>query len=201
MLTEFREQLLAISPIEWAGMLTGFLGVWWSIQEKVAAWPAYILCYAAYIYLSIDFGLKAFTALNLIFIVISLYGWRQWKLGQSDEAGAQHPSLMTQRARIIAGAAIIAVTLLIGTILTNTNEAYFPYWDAAACATALAAQWLLSRKKIETWLLWILSDSIYLGIFIVNKSWPTVLLFAAFIVLAAKGWRDWSRSIDSTQTN
>lgn len=201
MLADFWQKLCAVSAIEWFGMVTGFLGVWWSIQEKTAAWVAYLLCYAAYVWISIDFGLHAFIALNAIFIVISIYGWIQWQRSQGEEqAVANHPKRTPTSELALWGAGLVIGTLAIAYLLSRRGEAQFLYWDASACAIALLAQWFLSRKQIETWLLWILSDAIYLGIFIYNQAWPSVILFAAFILLAAKGWCDWNQQIKSSNS-
>jgi nicotinamide mononucleotide transporter len=59
---------------------------------------------------------------------------------------------------------------------------------------------MLSRKQIETWLFWILSDIVYLGLLANAGSWPSVLLFVLFIILAIKGWREWLQQIDHAPT-
>jgi nicotinamide mononucleotide transporter len=54
---------------------------------------------------------------------------------------------------------------------------------------------MLTRKQIETWLFWILSDIIYLSLYAIDQIWPTALLFLAFTGLALKGWRDWKQQL------
>ena len=68
------DQVLATSWIEWLGTLTGILGVYLSIKEKIAAWPLFILCYTAYVTLSWEAGLLAALLMNLVFIALSIYG-------------------------------------------------------------------------------------------------------------------------------
>ena len=202
MLAQLWEQILAISPFEWLGMVTGFIGIWLSIKERVAAWPAFIVCYACYIYISVQYQLHAFTALNAVFIVISAYGWIHWsRSSASTQSEAQKPTLTTKRALYAILVICLLSALTLSQILLSTDGAQFPYWDALACSLALVAQWLLSRKKAETWLFWILSDLIYVGIFFHNQAWPSVILFTGFIVLAIKGWKDWNHQITDNNTS
>lgn len=190
MVTSFWEQLCAISPIAWIGMITGLLGVWWSIKERAIAWPAFIACYLCYIYLYRS--LPVFTVMNTVFLIISAYGWFQWSRGKSESEAFGQPGRMSKKQRLIASAYIIPT--IIGTtylLKASGDETPYPFWDATAGVIALCAQWLLSRKRIECWALWIASDIIYAMVFISYRDWPTVILFTALIGLAIKGWKDW----------
>ncbi|MGB0744457.1 MAG: nicotinamide riboside transporter PnuC [Opitutales bacterium] len=195
MLETFLQQLAATSWVEWLGMATGIMGVWLSIKEKVAAWPLFIVCYCSYVYISFDFGLHAFMGLNVVFIGISIYGWLKWKRMIGGEQ-SELPITRTANAHWPwLGLFIAVATASTGWLLARNGEANLPYLDAFAASCGFAAQWLLSRKQIETWVFWIITDIIYLGIFIRGQSWPSVILFAAFIGLAIKGWLEWQNSV------
>ena len=92
-------------------------------------------------------------------------------------------------------ALLITGTVAIGTLLSTTGEARLPYYDAFATCCAFIAQWMLSRKHIENWLFWIVSDCVYLKFFYTDQIWPSVILFSVFIILAIKGWLTWKHSI------
>jgi nicotinamide mononucleotide transporter len=70
--------------------------------------------------------------------------------------------------------------------------------DAFATCCGFIAQWMLSRKHVETWLIWIVTDTIYIGLLGVQSSWSSVVLFSIFIVLAIKGWKDWRQQLETT---
>ncbi|MEO0508897.1 MAG: nicotinamide riboside transporter PnuC [Verrucomicrobiota bacterium] len=198
MLEKFVEQLVATSWVEWLGMVTGILGVWLSIKEKVTAWPFFIACYGCYVYISLDFNLHAFMVMNLAFIGVSAYGWINWGRVSIGEALPIRKSTRGELLRIAVF--LVGFTFAMGYFLGKGGESALPYLDAFAATTAFAAQWMLSRKQIETWLLWLVSDFVYLGIFFQNQAWPSVLLFAVFIGLAIKGWRDWKLELESSYT-
>ena len=191
MLNTLYTQLAATSWVEWLGMATGIAGVYLSIKEQTAAWPLYITCYSCYVYISYCFGLHAFMGMNIAFIAISLYGF--WKWGRNRHGQADELPITRTKAEHwpLAGLFLLSGTLGIGWLLGMRGEAHLPYLDAFATCCGLVAQWMLSRKHIETWIFWTLSDFVYLGIFAAGQSWPSVILFSVFIVLAIKGWREW----------
>ena len=191
MLDQLLTQLAEFSWVHWLGMATGILGVWLSIKESIAAWPLFITCYGCYVYISIQSGLFAFMGMNIVFIGISLYGFWKWSRGRLLEDAAL-PITTTRKEHwpIVFGSLLLG-TIGIGWFLDSRDNSNLPYLDALAACCGFVAQWMLSRKQIETWVFWILSDLIYLAIFLQGASWPSVILFTTFIFLALKGWFDW----------
>lgn len=191
-------QFAAVELIDWLAMLSGVLGVYLSIKERPSAWPLFIFCYSAYIYISIRSGYYAFGLMNAGFIVVAAYGWLQWsgvsKSGKNDAPTLKISSLPGKFWPIVF-IFLPLCTLTIGLLLLKTEAARLPFIDAFAVSNALVAQWMLSRKYIENWIFWIVSDVVYTALFLNDRLWPSVLLFAAFILLAFKGWRDWQRFI------
>ncbi len=191
MLDTLREQLLQTTWPEWLGITTGIAGVYLSIKEKLAAWPPLILCYAAYVYISYRHSLWAFMGMNLIFIAISIYGWIQWARGSADKEDEVAISHAPWCQLILSAGLITFGTLGLGSLLAWRGEANAPYLDSFATSCAFIAQWLLSRKHIETWLFWIVSDLIYIRLLGEQGSLTSVVLFTTFILLAIKGWGEW----------
>ena len=72
--------------LEYIGTIAGILGVWFSIKEKIITWPTFIICYTIYVYLAFEAGLLANMSLNIVFIILSTYGWWQWN--QVDESAS-----------------------------------------------------------------------------------------------------------------
>lgn len=195
MFDQFITQLSETTWVEWLGMAAGIIGVWLSIKEKIAAWPLFITCYGCYVYISYLFGLFAFMGMNIVFICISLYGLWKW----SSKRTNNEDDLPISRTRKSHWPFVLAFLILgtagIGWLLQSRETSNLPYFDAFATCCGFVAQWMLSRKHIETWIFWIVSDIIYLAIFLQAPAWPSVILFTAFIVLAVKGYRDWKPKI------
>ena len=194
-------QFLSTSPIDWVAMFAGIIGVLLSIKERVSAWPFFILCYSAYIYISFRSGYYAFGGMNIAFVGIAAYGWGKWSGLISNNEHAFKISLVPSENWFVVALFMVVCTLGIGTLLAKNGDARLPYLDAFATSSAFTAQWMLSRKYVENWLFWIISDCIYISFFFNDKIWPSVILFSIFIILACKGWRDWKQLIAQNCAN
>lgn len=188
------ELLGTLNWIEVIGVLAGILGVWLSIREKILTWPTFIISYTAYVYLGFNAELFANMTLNIVFIVISIYGWRHWRKEQNKPNSVKSNILHTPKKVWIYSLLAWAIgTLLIGTFLASYTNSFLPYWDAFATCTAFTAQWMLSRKYIGTWLCWLISDSVLINLWFLQGYTLTVILFASFMVLATWGWFEWKK--------
>ena len=191
-------QLSAINPIDWFAMITGMVGVYLSIKERILAWPLFILCYAAYVYISFRGNYYAFGSMNVIFVFVAAYGWVGGAKSSKKSGGEIRISHLAPAHRWFVAAFICVGTLGLGCLLESTGEARLPYCDAFATTCSLSAQWMLSRKYIENWIFWILADIVYLSFFFNDRIWPSVILFIVFIFLAVKGWIEWKTIIKKT---
>ena len=92
----------------------------------------------------------------------------------------------------MAGAAL---AVLLGTTLKSATDASLPFWDAGTTAYSLVAQWMQTRKWLESWALWIAVDVVYVGMYLAKGLALTAFLYAVFIGLAVLGHREWSRAL------
>lgn len=201
MIDSLLAQIATIELIDWLAMCAGIIGVYLSIKERPSAWLLFILCYSAYIYISLRSGYYAFAAMNAGFVIIASYGWHNWSGAASQSTGQRRSPAISALPRTLWPFVFVFLatgTVVIGWILSKMGAARLPFWDAFAVSNALIAQWMLSRKYIENWIFWILSDLVYITLFLNDRLWPSVILFGAFIILACKGWRDWQKSIQNT---
>lgn len=195
MLDTFWAQLVATSGIEWLGTVTGIIGVWLTIRERAAAWPILIVCYGCYVFISLDAKLYAMMLSQIIFIVISAYGWYEWVAGKSADGEPLKITHTPLKKIAIATAILITGTAVFGGLLSGYTDSTYAYLDGFATVCSFIAQWMLARKHIETWICWVLSDVIFIGIFIVQGYWMSAFLFSVFICLALRGWHHWKSTI------
>jgi len=104
--------------------------------------------------------------------------------------------------RLLLGLLLLVAVgaLALGTTLAARTDAALPYLDSALTLTSLAAQWLMTRKVLENWLLWIAVDVVYVPMFISRGLPATALLYAIFLVLAVLGYITWRRSYLNQRT-
>jgi nicotinamide mononucleotide transporter len=146
-----------------------------------------------YIVVFYEARLYADMGLQVVYIALSLYGWYQWLYGGANRSELP-VSRATRRSAVALPVVGLASVALLGTLLHRTTNAALPYLDSTTTTTSLIAQWMMTRKILENWLVWMAVDVVYIGMFINKNLYPTAGLYAVFLVLAAMGYRDWRRN-------
>lgn len=138
--------------------------------------------------------LYADMGLQVVYFMLSLFGWYQWKFG-----GAGRTILPVSRATRQTWQWLVPLTLAtgltLGAGLAWYTDAAIPWLDAFLSAGSLAAQYLMTRKVLENWAIWIVLDIIYVPTFLSRGLYATAALYAVFLVLAIIGWREWKQSL------
>ena len=181
--------------IEVVAVITSFLCVWLYTRQHVWSWPLAIISAVLYIFVFLQARFYAQMVLQGVYIIISIYGWYQWLYG-----GAQHGALKVSRvtrttALVLAGLVVVGTGVAAYVLATYTTEAAVPFWDALTTVMSLSAQWMLAKKILENWLVWIAADMIYVGMFAYQGLYPTAILYAGFLVLATHGFFAWRKSM------
>lgn len=183
-----------MSPLEIAAAATGAWSVWLSVRQNILSWPTAIVNVALYSIVFYQAKLYADMGLQVVYFVLSIYGWYEWLYG--GEGRTELHVSRTSRSLVIRLALLAtAGSLLLGTLLHRGTDASLPYMDSALSSTSLVAQWMMTRKLLENWLVWITVDVFYVGMFIYKDLFVTAVLYAVFLGLAVKGWIDWRRSM------
>jgi nicotinamide mononucleotide transporter len=74
-----------------------------------------------------------------------------------------------------------------------------PWSDAATTAASLAGQWMTTRKWLESWVVWIGVDAVYVAMYVSQRLHPTAVLYAVFLVMAVLGYREWRSSMQAAR--
>lgn len=181
------------SPLEGIAAAFGVVSVFLSTRQNIWSWPTAIVNVALYTVVFYNGRLYGQMGLQTVYLVLSIYGWYQWLHG-----GEQKTELRVSRASprllgILAGLNVVAWIALAA--LLRRTDAALPWLDALLTTTSLIAQWMMTRKILENWILWIAVDIVYVPMFLSQRLYATSLLYAAFLVLAVMGFVEWRRSI------
>lgn len=179
--------------IEFVAALFGVVSVYLSTRENIWSWPTAIVNVLVYALVFYRARLYADMGLQFIYAGISVYGWYHWLHGGADR-GVLKVSRMTRATAILVVGIGAPGSLLLGLLLHSYTDAALPYLDATLSVTSLLAQWLMSRKILENWLIWVVLDVAYVGMFMYKGLYLTAGLYAVFLVLATRGYFDWRRS-------
>ena len=173
-----------LSYLEFFAVVASFIGVALGITGKRITWPWWALSSALYGILFMQWELYASAALQIVFIIAAVLGWFGW-----EPTGAR-PGALKNRNRIIIISAIFAATLALAPVLKSMGAAS-TYADAILFFGSLSAQILMVYEKYENWILWLIVDAGYVALYASQDLPFTTLLYAAFTLLAAMGWRKW----------
>lgn len=183
---------LTANYIELMAAALGLIAIYLQIKQKVWYWPVSIVLVSLYIIVYIRAKLYADMSLQVYYLVISFYGWYHWLFGKREDPGEKLPvSFVTKKLSFILLLASIAFFIIISAILVNFTDSDLPYWDAFTTALSFVATWMLARKIIENWLVWIIVDAVSVGIYIYKGLYPTTVLFTVLTILAVVGYRAW----------
>ncbi len=180
--------------VELLGVVFGVLYVWLAIRESVWCWPAGLANAALFLVVFFHARLYGAAALQALYFALSLYGWRQWLRG-GDQHGRLRVSRTPLRSAIGLAASTGVAAVLLALYLEQRTADALPWSDAATTAVSLAAQWMTTRKWLESWLVWIAVDAVYVAMYVSQRLHPTAALYAVFLVMALFGYREWRASM------
>jgi nicotinamide mononucleotide transporter len=190
--------LRATTGLEWVAVLTGFACVWLAARESLWNFPVAIVSCLLYVAIYHEAALYSDRNLQGLFIALSAYGWYEWLYGGRDKTPLSVTrTSLPEWALSVAFAA--AYMLGFGYYLRHHTDSAFPYLDSFTTGTSLVAQFLMMRKRLENWWLWILVDIIYVPILWIKHLYPTSLLYALYLGLAAYGYWQWAQDMKSKQ--
>ena len=178
--------------IEVIAVVLGLINVGLIIRRSIWNYPFGIAMVSLYAY--IFFGAKLYSdmLLQFFFLVIQFYGWWNWARAGRVHGGIQ-ASLLTNTGRIVAVVVAVLLSLVIGTLMKNYTDAAAPYADATIAGMSVLAQVLMSIRRIENWVFWILVDLMAVGLFASRGLHLTAGLYAVFLIMAVMGLLSWWR--------
>ncbi len=182
----------AMNHLELAATLIGLVSVVLTVRQNIWCWPTGLVMVTLYIFIFKEAKLYSDMGLQVVYIFMQLYGWHYWLKGK-DQGPADIKTLST-RERTAWGVASALGIAALGYGMTSFTDAALPYWDAATTVLSLVAQWLLGRKVLENWLVWIVVDMLAIGIYINRGLELTAGLYGVFVVLAASGLWTWMKA-------
>jgi nicotinamide mononucleotide transporter len=180
--------------LEIAGVLTGFACVWLNAKENIWGWPLGIISCFLYIFIMYDARFYADMGLQVVYVFLNAYGWYQWLYGGEGKSELKVTHSNSRQMVILLVLGVLGTAAAYFYFSTQTDAAQ-PFWDSFNTAFSLVAVYLQAKKKLESWLLWIMVDIVYIPLFFFRGLQLTALLYVAFLILAVMGYFLWRRSL------
>lgn len=182
-----------MTVVEVLAVIAGLLCVWLTVRRNIWCWPIGLIQVVLYIVVFARVRLYSDVMLQVIYIPMQIYGWHHWLRG--DERRSTLPvTTLSSRDRLLWGAVAVIGSALWGFAMATWTNAAAPYGDAFIVVSSLAAHWLLARKKVESWVLWIAVDLVAVGVYGSRGLALTTGLYIVYLGLAAAGLSAWHRA-------
>jgi len=152
-----------------------------------------------YIYVFFVAKLYADMSLQFYYVIISIYGWIIWSKGSSKHKDELPVTHLSRKLFLVLFGVSMLIYVFISCVLVNFTDGSVPYWDAFTTALSIVATWMLARKILEQWLVWVVVNAVSLGLYLYKGLYPTSILFFFYTVLALYGYFQWKKDMHSSK--
>ena len=187
------------SLLEIAGLITGIASVWLTVRQNILCFPIGIINVLIYAFLFSSNGIRLYADafLQIVYLILLIYGWIRWKKNKIEiNFPISINSFFLTRLLVFC----IPAFFILGLFLAYFTNASLPWLDGLLTVISLAAQWMIAKKMIENWALWIVVNIIYVPLYIYKGLHLTSILYFIFLLLAFKGLSEWKKLSKNTHT-
>jgi nicotinamide mononucleotide transporter len=186
--------------VEIIGATLGLIFLFLEIKENVWLWPVGLLSSAFYVAIFFSAKFYADMGLQVYYVLISIYGWYKWWRG-SDSSEEDDLPIVRMDIRLALTLSLVTAAIFFGIaeVLKRYTDSPVPYWDAFISALSIVATWMLAKKIIEMWWIWVIANFVSLCLYFWKGLYPSVVLFFFYTVLSVTGYYSWKKKLAEQQ--
>lgn len=175
----------------------GIIAIYFQIKVKPFYWVISLVVSSMYIIVYFSAKLYADMSMQFYYVGMSIYGLYVWLSGNNNSDKKTIPISKIKDLKSWLLIALISALsfFIIGYILKKFTDSNVPWWDSFTTSLSFVATWMLARKKIENWLIWIVVDATSVVLYIYKQLYPTTILFIILTLLAIVGYFQWKREL------
>jgi nicotinamide mononucleotide transporter len=206
LLQSIYEGLMQTGWVEGVAVIAGIVSVWYSRKENILVYPTGLINTTFYIYLSYKGHLLGEASVNLYYTIMSIYGWYLWTRKKEDHQTFVLQITQSTKKEWFMQLAFFAIFYIVIFVSLTFAKAAFapeaiPWADAFASATAYTGMWLMAKKKVESWIWWILTNMASIPLYFIKGYAFTSVQFIVLLILAFAGlisWHQKSKQINAS---
>ena len=181
-----------LSFVELIGTISGLITVWLQTRSNIFAWPIGIINTVALFVLFYQINLYADMFLQVYYFVMCIYGWVYWGKQKNSHQPKKNIGVLNAQQRLKLLLLILASTVVMGFITQKlhvwlpaifTIPASYPYTDSLATTASIIGNWLLARRILENWAVWVFVNVLSIGLYIAKDVRFIALQFVIYLVL------------------
>lgn len=196
-LQQFIEGILQTTPIEYLAVFAGIASVWLSKKEHILLYPVGLINTIIYVWLSLQADLLGEASVNLYYTIVSIYGWIIWSQKDRQQQHIVRIRHSNRKEKIIQLIFFLACFIILWVTLRALRQNFapgaIPWADAFASATAFTGMWLMARKKVESWIWWMLTNIASIPLYFTKGFVFTSVYYVVLLFIAWFGWMEWRK--------
>lgn len=192
LIIDFFQQLKGTTWLEWIGTATGLVCVYLAAKQHIWNWPISIVSVGCYLVIFYQHRLYGDSLLQIYFLLTAIYGWYYWR--KRDLSHEKPISSLSSNQILLTIAAIILLGVGLGVALQHWTDTDVPYADGMCTAMSFGAQLLMTRKILQSWMIWIAVNLCYIPLYLHKDLAMTAVLYSIFAVIAWNGYQDWKKT-------
>ena len=182
--------------LEITAIIFGLMSVWFAKKDNILVFPTGIINTAIYVYLLWKWTLLGDMLINFYYVVMSIYGWYHWT--RKKDNVVEYPiSRMTFSEK--KWSFIIFLLTILFVVMVYTFFDKFTHWtsyvDTVVTGIFFVGMWLMARRKIENWILWIVGDIISIPMYFFKGYSFTSIQYLIFTIIAIYGYLEWKKKL------
>lgn len=177
--------------LEIIAVFFGFLSVWFSKNNNVLVFPTGMINTSIFVYLLLKWSLLGDMIINVYYFIMSIYGWYFWLKGTNN---TESPISKVSNTDI----RIIVLLFISSSVFVSLVYTFFDKWetivsyiDILTTAIFFAAMWLMAKRKVESWIFWIVGNIISVPLYLHKGLAFTSIQYFIFTVIAIAGYIKW----------
>lgn len=205
-LSQILERLLQAAQdstwYEWLAVLSGIVSVWFSKKESIWVYPIGLINTIIYTWISFVYHLPGEATVNFYYTIMSLYGWYNW-LRKTDYRQPLVKITFSsakewQQELLFFATCYIVLFFSLTQLKSLFFEGAIPWADALASAAAFTGMWLMTKKKVESWYWWILTNIASIPLYFVKGLTLTSIYYFILLIIATAGLSSWQQKAKMT---
>jgi nicotinamide mononucleotide transporter len=188
-------QWISVHYIEIIATLAGFLYIFYTIRENTLLWLFGNISSALFAWVFFQSRIYAYAGLYVYYVIIGFYGWYHWWKHNHNDTEILQIRRASPAVLLACTATSLLVSVPVFMALRYFRESDIAWLDALLTGSGMVATWMLTQKYIEQWLFWIVIDTLSLALVIYKGLYPSAFLFAAYTILAVKGYFEWKKKL------
>ena len=177
--------------LEIIAVFFGFLSVWFSKNNNILVFPTGMINTSIFVYLLFKWSLLGDMLINAYYFIMSIYGWYFWLKGTNNTVS---PISKVSNTDI----RIVVLLFISSSVFVSLVYSFFDKWetivsyiDILTTAIFFAAMWLMAKRKVESWIFWIVGNIISVPLYLHKGLAFTSIQYFIFTVIAIAGYIKW----------